>query len=251
MAETKFGVKEVMNVTFYDLSNNQPVLYIDTLKLSNLENTAEESTARGGWGNPILVTWDYNREANFAVQDALMSFEGMSLMTGNDVTTTAETIYKRETLTVADGEATLSETPSDEDAVFIYDFVEGISGGEVTYLLSGTALTDITGLSDDNTKIVAYYPYTNSSSDIKTITITAEDFPGTYKVVGDTLIRNASTGEDESFQLVLSKVKLQPGFTITMQAEGDPSVFDMNLKAMRPDAAGEPMVKMVKYSEGS
>lgn len=46
----KFGVKEVMDVTFYDTATGAPALYLDTLKLSSLENKADESFARGGKG---------------------------------------------------------------------------------------------------------------------------------------------------------------------------------------------------------
>jgi hypothetical protein len=36
-----------------------------------------------------------------------------------------------------------------------------------------------------------------------TIEISADKFPGTYKVVGDTFIRSKETGEDERFQFVI------------------------------------------------
>ena len=39
---------------------------------------------------------------------------------------------------------------------------------------------------------------------------------------------------------------MQSGNTITLEAEGDPSVFNMNLRVMRP-ADGQ-MMKLVKYS---
>jgi hypothetical protein len=265
MAQDKFGVKEVMDVTFYSLVDHRPVLYVDTLKLSNLENTAEESMARGGRGNPILLTWDYNREANFAVQDALISFDGLALMTGNPVAGgtpgDTEVIYKREELTVTGGAVTLSETPVDpayshdptninadpDSRVFVYDSETGIAGGTVGSV-SGTSVTGIT----EATKVVAYYPYLyiSDGSDLQVVTVSSDNFPGYYKVVGETLIRNASTGVDEPFQLVVERAKVEPGFTLTMEAEGDPSVFDMNLKVMRP-MDGTEMIKMIKYAEGS
>ena len=40
----KYGIKEVADVTFYELQNGQPtnpVLYLDTLKVSTIEQTAE------------------------------------------------------------------------------------------------------------------------------------------------------------------------------------------------------------------
>ena len=49
-------------VTFYHLNNNgepdYPVLYLDTLKVSTIEQTGEEAEARGGKGNPPLLIWD-------------------------------------------------------------------------------------------------------------------------------------------------------------------------------------------------
>ena len=45
----RYGIKEVADVTFYDLDNNgkpkNPVLYLDTLKVSTIEQTAEEAEA--------------------------------------------------------------------------------------------------------------------------------------------------------------------------------------------------------------
>lgn len=253
MAQDKFGVKEVMDVTFYSLVDHRPVLYVDTLKLSNLENTAEESMARGGRGNPILLTWDYNREANFSVQDALISFDGLSLMTGNPVTGRSpghtETLYMREELVVNGETVTLSQTPTDDERVFVYSVEDGIGGGTIG-VVSGTSVTSIT--LDDGDRVVAYYPYTYTSdgSDLQVVTISSDSFPGYYKVVGETVIRNASTGVDEPFQLIVERAKVEPGFTLTMEAEGDPSVFDMNLKVMRP-MDGTEMIKMIKYAEGS
>ncbi len=244
MAYDKFGVKEVMNVTFYDLVTFKPVLYVDTLKLSNLENTAEESMARGGQGNPILLTWDYNREASFTIQDALIGFDGLALMTGNAVTSTQEIMYKRELFTSSAGGAhTLAETPTANNKVFIYTVAEGIPGGNKG-TVSGTSVSGLTA----STAYVAYYPYLNEDTAKSTVTITSNNFPGYYRIVGDTLIRSANTGVDEPFQLIVERAKVEPGFSLTMEAEGDPSVFDMNLKVMKP-LDSTTMIKLIKYSE--
>ena len=52
----RYGIKEVCDVTFYDIDNSgnptSPVLYLDTLKVSTVEQTAENTSARGGKGNP-------------------------------------------------------------------------------------------------------------------------------------------------------------------------------------------------------
>lgn len=58
----KYGIKEVADVTFYTIDEQgkkeRPVLYLDTLKVSTIEQTAEEAEARGGKGNAPLIIWD-------------------------------------------------------------------------------------------------------------------------------------------------------------------------------------------------
>ena len=79
----------------------------------------------------------------------------------------------------------------------------------------------------------------------KSIEISASTFPETYYVTGDTYARSETTGIDEFFQFIIPKAKMQSENTITLEAEGDPSVFNMNLRVMRP--ADGKMMKLVKY----
>ena len=83
----RYGIKEVADVTFYELSNTgmptHPVLYLDTLKVSTIEQTAEEAEARGGKGNAALIAWDYGKEINVTLEDALFSAKSMAIMFGN------------------------------------------------------------------------------------------------------------------------------------------------------------------------
>ena len=78
----QYGLKEVANVTFYDIKTGMPVLFLDTLKVSTIEQTAENTEARGGWGNPSLITWDYNKEVNVTLEDALFSAASLRTIMG-------------------------------------------------------------------------------------------------------------------------------------------------------------------------
>ena len=59
-------IKEVANVYFEALEDDTAagvykgdiVLFLDSLKVSTIETTAEDAAATGGWGNPRLVMWD-------------------------------------------------------------------------------------------------------------------------------------------------------------------------------------------------
>ena len=85
---SKFAIKEVADVIFFDIETGKPVLFFDTLKVSSIENAAESANATGGKGNANLVTWNYGRTATLQMQDALLSMDSLSLLAGNEVVTT-------------------------------------------------------------------------------------------------------------------------------------------------------------------
>ena len=81
------------------------------------------------------------------------------------------------------------------------------------------------------------------------VTISPDTFPGTYRIVGDTFMRSAKTGKDEAFQFVIEKAKVASNVTLTLEAEGDPSTFEMSLTVLR-DESGE-MMKLIRYGGSS
>lgn len=100
----RYGVKEVMDGTFYQITEDgnigAPVLYLDSLKVSTVEQTAENTSARGGKGNVELVSWDFNKEITVTLEDALFSAKSLAIMYGSvnadgeAVIDNAETIYR-------------------------------------------------------------------------------------------------------------------------------------------------------------
>lgn len=88
----RFGSREVADVVFRAKSKqhlgnrtfykNEPVLYFDTLKTSGLEGAATTVYAQGGRGNPRLIAWEGERTMTFTMEDALISSEGLAILTG-------------------------------------------------------------------------------------------------------------------------------------------------------------------------
>lgn len=82
----------------------------------------------------------------------------------------------------------------------------------------------------------------------RVLRLTTDDY-----VMGDTFARSEITGEDEYFQFILPKAKVTSENTITMEAEGDPSVFNLNLEVLRANLTDKEgnsekvMMKLVKY----
>jgi hypothetical protein len=191
MALGHFGIKEVADVRFYEVEDvkfdaaagtitidkdAEEVLEFTTLKVSNIEFTAEQSEARGGKGNAPLIIWDYGREVTITLEDALLSTSCLRKMFGDN----------------------------------------GTSGP---------------------------------------ITVGANEFPGNYAVVGVTFARDQVTGKDHLFTFFVPNAKVGSEITLTMEAEGDPTVFSMNLRALRASNTDDTMVALIPdekvYTKGT
>ena len=245
----RYGIKEVADVTFYALNDNgtpkYPVLYLDTLKVSTIEQTAEEADARGGKGNAALISWDYGKEITVTLEDALFSAKSMAIMFGNgsvDEYNDDNALIMKTEQFIATGTTLPAEGTSASGWSHLY---EGPDGKRYTKLNPK--------FYDDKGTVVEALEATKKyfcSFDVKVdgaiIDISANSFPGTYYVTGDTYARSETTGKDEFFQFIIPKAKVQSENTITLEAEGDPSVFNMNLKVLRP--ADGVMMKLVKYN---
>lgn len=291
----KYGIKEVANVYFEALEDDikagvykgDIVLFLDTLKVSTIETTAENTAAQGGWGNPKLVQWDYGKEINITLEDALMSLESLRFMLGGAIKKASanEKVLVRRTEEVvvdANGKVPapkdhltgkeMHPTASAAHPIRLINLGGGANSttaGTRTQITSGTmaALNDVTfsneaaGISSvaptagDHIRIFWEEEVTGAANEYGVdsaieVTISPDTFPGTYRVVGDTFMRSEKTGKDEPFQFVINKAKVQSNVTITLQAEGDPSTFEMTLNVLRStnDKGENEMMKLVRYA---
>ena len=288
----RYGIKEVADVTFYKIKSDgtrgDPVLYLDTLKVSTIEQTAETVDARGGKGNPKLVTWDYGKEITVSIEDALFSSKSMAIMFGNGTVSQGSALIQK-TAVIRMGVASSGKvkTVNDYFVADIYDANEGSKRvklyfggstaptGEValTNQVSFTGPNGVTSKLYDEDGTVLDEAFTSSeltalyttgqtatgteydghkfmftywvSTIGKEIVISGDTFPGTYYVQGDTYARSDVDGSDQFFQFIIPKAKMTSENTITLEAEGDPAVFNMNLTVLRPEDGD--MMKLVQY----
>jgi hypothetical protein len=270
----RYGIKEVADVTFCkinaDGTRGAPVLYLDTLKVSTIEQTAETSEARGGKGNPKLVSWDYGKEITVSLEDALFSAKSMSLMFGDGETPSEVTgaVTRTTVMRATDGvdffvadmvgesggairkNIWLGAVPQGQEGES-FDNVKAKLGTVKLYDEKSAEIVTITKSEDWTSKESTYagqkvfVTYTLNAKS-RTINISGDSFPGTYYVTGDTYARSDVTGEDQFFQFIIPKAKVTSENTITLEAEGDPSVFNMSLTVLRPDDGI--MMKLVQYT---
>ena len=289
----KYGIKEVANVYFEALDDDLAagvykgdiVLFLDTLKVSTIETTAKNTAAQGGWGNPKLVQWDYGKEINITLEDALMSLESLRFMLGGAIkkpVANAPVVVRHteEVVCTTGGKVpqpkdhltgvTLTPEATVGHPIRLINLTTGartqlvredgdapvtIDGDHVINFKNKAAHGDETPVpTKEGDHIRIFWEKVLANNDDQEtaieVTISPDTFPGTYRVVGDTFMRSEKTGKDEPFQFVINKAKVQSNVTITLQAEGDPSTFEMTLNVLRStnDQGENEMMKLVRYN---
>lgn len=370
----KYGIKEVADVVFYSINkigNEEiytPVLYLDSLKVSTLEKSAEKVSAQGGRGNKKLINWKFGKEITLTLEDALFSPASMSMIWGGDLTSnlsiyvslvtklkmvdkytkekmsvkaypspalTSEELniiteiirnnptilpnfseeieidafnynyYTRaETLYPTDYELIINEVLNRiqkikdlEKIKTVYQDIEVIDRMEKcivknkngfkistqsqknnllklysndnseTYTIYYDAKTMLPLLSitddningwDNNSHVFTlkmgtiYYKWTRTvmkkQEDVtlgKILTIDSESFPDTYKIVGETYIREQKTGKDQRYQFTIFRADISSDTSITLEAEGEPTVFSMQIDVLTPE--NDIMMELKQY----
>lgn len=242
----QYGLKEVANVTFYEVGSNKPVLFLDSLKVSTIEQTAESTDAKGGWGNPSLITWDYNKEVNVTLEDALFSTMSLKTMMGAGIKVASSSAKQEIDINEAilldsTGKGELTYPVKDGVEVYYLDTKKG----EYKSIEPSSQEVTIEGMKNEEVRVFYKAEVDGTNGNAVEITISASNFGGTYRIVGDTTVRNIN-GVDEPFQFVMEKAKITNEVTFTMEAEGDPATFNLPLKVLK-DSKGN-MFKLIKYS---
>lgn len=232
----QYGIKEVADVTFYDISTGDPVFTFDSLSVSNIENAAETVEATGGRGNATLVRWDFGRTATLTMQDALISLESLGLLAGNVVEDYTGQLDGSEMVNVDGTDATAPLEQEGLSSVSYFDDEGVIQTAVVGGVGELEGATDVaSGFEGVSGPVRVYYRY-DAPEGTKAVTFSTDKFPGQYRVVGETIARDANTGVDKAAQFVIPKASLQSGFTFTMDA-ANPSVFDFTMSVLKDSAS--------------
>ena len=279
----KYGIKEVADVVFYELDSkgapSAPALYLDSLKVSTIEQSAETVDATGGKGNVKLLTWDTNKEITLTLEDALFSVKSLGIMFGGRIQNYDNKQEVLKTLPIKE----IKEYSSAQNSTYDYltfklkDVSYYIKKTLVTCFAYGDKVTPqpvtnpvfsgaganvdfVTFDLLDCTKTAeerAVTPASGGGSETNngivsnglTIDITSNFDANTYYITGDTFARNFESGKDEFLQFIVPKGKVSAeDVSLTMEADGDPATFSMTVNCLKANDGS--MIKLVKYTVG-
>ncbi len=248
MSVNTYGLREVADLTFFDLTTNKPFLYMDYALTSTNEHSADTTYATGGKGNPRRLAFDGNRQSTLTISTQIIDFRLISLLAGAEVEKGVTNIFKREVLTAVDDtgsvKITLSETPVTSTVTVFPLSSDAVAGEEEDITVTGSDVTITDGTA--GTQYVAYYQF-ESDSNAEKISFKAKNFPKYCRIVGDTLIKNEATGENEPFQMIAHKAKPQANFTLTMASEGDPTTLELTFDLFASQENDDEFISYIKY----
>ncbi len=247
-APNRWAVREAAEATFYDLGTKLPKVTLRTLKMTEVQTTGETVYSQGGRGNAKLVGFSGNREATVSLQDAIFDNAALAMLTGKEIVTGARELQKFYETTLTDLTIELPFTPV-AGSLLVYPIENGAMGTAIPlttgYTVATKVVTIVSGAAIGD-KVRVYYK--TSVGDAKTITVTASDFGGTFRLVCDVLVKDEETSKVYYAQFIAPKAKIEDEFTFSFSPDGDPSVLDIPLQILK-DSASDNMWELVIYDD--
>ena len=224
-----YGIKDAGDLTFTNLTTNEPELYIGYANSVQIDLTSDTVYAYAKGAK--AVSWDKPLEGTMKISVDLMSFDLMGFIMGSKLSEKATEFYQRETfkLKSADEEVTLGASASEikDGTICVYEL--GADKNSQGAALETAAYADgkvtMTGGLEGKTYVV-YYMTTKTA---KTFMIEAEStLSAFYKLNMITAGKAWADGGKVPMEIEFLKVSPQRALSLTFSAE-EPSSFEVNL----------------------
>lgn len=224
-----YGIKDAGDLTFTNLTTNEPELYIGYANSVQIDLTSDTVYAYAKGAK--AVSWDKPLEGTMKISVDLMSFDLMGFIMGSKLSEKATEFYQRETfkLKSADEQVTLGASASEikDDTICVYELgadknSQGAALSTATYAEGKVTMTG--GL--EGVTYVVYYMTTKTA---KTFMIEAEStLSAFYKLNMITAGKAWADGGKVPMEIEFLKVSPQRALSLTFSAE-EPSSFEVNL----------------------
>lgn len=224
-----YGIKDAGDLTFTNLTTNEPELYIGYANSVQIDLTSDTVYAYAKGAK--AVSWDKPLEGTMKISVDLMSFDLMGFIMGSKLSEKATEFYQRETfkLKSADEEVTLGASASEikDGTICVYELGadKNSQGAALETAAYAEGKVTMTGGLEGKTYVV-YYMTTKTA---KTFMIEAEStLSAFYKLNMITAGKAWADGGKVPMEIEFLKVSPQRALSLTFSAE-EPSSFEVNL----------------------
>ena len=276
---SRFGVVTVMDAMLLDITTKEPLLELDTLKISNISTDGSSKEIRGGMTADLLLKYDHSRTANVEIQDALLSMHSLRQLWGGTLKEDNVAYHEKITFDVSADYSTgdikvVFEGAAEQNVDLTkekYSFLPLAQGGyfnaynvtkgeklQVSESAESGKVKEITlkGTFAVGDEIAVYGMNVCKSTDNNgfiplEVALKSNSFPGSVVLVGKTVFLEQQTGKQVYAEIEIPKFNLGSNFSFSMDAEGDASTFDFSGVALVDSKTKELIkVKTIRYVDG-
>ena len=214
------AIRSFTRLHLYNLKTGRLQLYANYANSTGLSFDAERvfATMRG----TNAVTWDLSRTGEFTLEFEVFDFSYIAMLAGQDgMEKGAHEAHRRETLKVpATGIVILEDIPlpgsvtvqptTDDGVTFIGAPLE--EGVAADFEVSGNEITFETSVAEGVTVAVTYWSPADGS---ERITINADKFAPSFKLIADAEARRKANGSDQWLQVILPNIRPKSAFELS------------------------------------
>ena len=247
----QWAIRDAGTIMFKDVETYDIKAIVKSSKTFELNTTCTTVYARGGYGNPKLVSFKGGKETTVTATSALFDNNLLALQLGGNISEGTYVIPVNSDMakaTLVDTNVTVTPSYALASNKF-YSVVElGNNGLTVakTYKLNGTATTSA-GLAEDEYCVVGGKVILPTSEVGKTIglyydgTVTdavkienkSTSFAGEYRVEVEVIAKDAMTSKEYNGLLIFPKVAMTDEVTLSLSVDGDPSVQNIGFDVLQ------------------
>jgi len=238
----RWTIRETPYVTFSSLTSPyNAVVTLRTLKTAEIDTSSDTKYATGGRGNAKLIGFSSGKTVKITLQDAIFDNIALATLSGNSVTTGSQPIELIYEANISNTVTTLTlpKKLKSITSVYLLDtdgvtpktllVADTVAVEGTKYSIAGQVLT----FAETSAKVVRVYYKADSDATTKKIAITSTSFGGTFKLTMDCLVRDEFTKTDYAGQIIVPNAKIEDSWKISMNADGDPSVLDIPIEALK------------------
>lgn len=246
----QWAIRDSGNILFKDLTTNEIKAIVISSKTFELSTTGEVVYARGGKGNPKIVSFKGAKETTVTATAALFDNSLLALQLGTDLETgnIVIPINNDKHVAATDGTnivVTPSYAVSDNAFSSVVELIDnGLTVATKYELNSGATSSETLSAGEyvvidgnvvlptaDAGKTIALF-YEGSVANGTKMINTSKKFAGEYRIEVEVIVKDAQNSKEYSGLLIFPKASLTDEITLSLSVDGDPSVQNIGFDAL-------------------
>lgn len=226
----KYLLVDIFDAYVYDCDTDRLIFMSENLTSSDITGKADETKVTNGKGNALFAKLYSNKEVDLSLKTNAFSFDTLALLCGTNVGTGSGTYYaEAQNITVKNGGFTLVEVPKYPQKVEAYIGDEKII---LAFNEGDKTIVEVDSDYEGKTVKIMPYEYDSDDTDIKEITVRADEFPSACKVVLKSYVKTKKSKVWKNLTITIPQASLASDFNLSTSSEVKPVETEIKMSAL-------------------